>query len=113
MPDDHYIQLDSGPAKDSLSVSEARHVVRVTMLMEALDALHEIGMNPENKPGDRNVALKAVVDFASEAEGNDSKVIEKLRPEVARLLARKGKERDDAKAGIAKRLAAGDKDGKY
>lgn len=103
MPDELYVQLDSGPAKDSLSVAEARHVVRVRMLMEALDALHEIGMNPENRPNDRTSALKIVVDFAAEADGNDTRVLEKLRPEVARRLAKLGKARDDAKSGIAQR----------
>lgn len=103
MPDSELIALDAGPAKESLSVAEARHVVRERMLLEALDALHELGMNRENKPGDRIPALRILVEFAEGAEGSEGKLVTRLRPELARRLARLGKEQDDEKSGISKR----------
>ena len=83
--------LDVLDAEDrSVSVAEARHMARKTMLLKSLDQLFEIGMNVDNKPGDRIVALKYVVEFASEAQGNGTKQITKLSPEAARLIARLG-----------------------
>lgn len=104
---DRLVALDSGPSKDSLSIAEARHVVRERMLLEALDACHEIGMNPENRAADRVSALRVVIEFAEAAEGSEGKLLTRLRPEVARRLARIGKEQDDKAAGIAKRLTTG------
>lgn len=85
---DESIALDS--TDESISVAEARHMARAHMLVQALNALHEIGMNSDNKTADRNVALKFIVEFASEAQGNGGKTIGKLSPEAARLIAKLG-----------------------
>ena len=104
--EDKLIALDSQPAKDSPSVAEARHIVRERMLLAALDELFEIGMNRENKPSDRNTALRGVIEFAEGAEGTEGRLLARLRPEAARRLAKLGKDMSDEKAGIAKRTLA-------
>lgn len=74
----------------SLSVAQARHLARAKMLITALDNLYEIGLNPSVKAGDRVTALKEIVKFASEAQGEGSKRVEALSPEAARILLRLG-----------------------
>lgn len=91
------VALDSVPAKESLSVAQARHMVREHMLLEALEALHEIGMNPDNKPAERTTALRTIVEFAEGAEGTEGRLIARLKPEVARRLARLGKDQTNGR----------------
>lgn len=74
----------------SLSVAQARHLARAKMLIPALDNLFEIGLNVTVKPGDRVTALKEIIKFASEAQGEGTKTVDKLSPEAARLLIKLG-----------------------
>lgn len=84
-------ELTALDAEDkSKSVAEARHMVRKTMLLPALDKIFEIGMDPGNKPSDRYNALKFIVDFGAEAQGSGEKQISRLSPEAARLIAKFG-----------------------
>ena len=84
----------------SVSVAEARHMARVTMLLPALDAIFALGMNPQAKDGDRKDCLKFIVEFASEAQGGGSKQVGKLSPEAARLIAKLGLQKElNEKAG--------------
>lgn len=82
--------LDSQDAKDSASIAEARHLVRRHMLLENLNALNEIGMNPEQKTADRVVALRFLVEFAASAEGTGEKWAQKMSPKAALLIAKIG-----------------------
>lgn len=82
------VPLDSEDT--SISVAEARHAARRHMLVRALDALFELGMNPETKEAVRSNALQFIVNFASEAQGNGSAQIGKLSPAAARLIAKLG-----------------------
>jgi len=94
MPD-KLTALDSEDA--SVSVAEARHMVRKHMLLPALDALYEMGMNGQNRPADRHNCLKLIVEFAAEAQGSGSKTVGRLSPEVARYIAKLGIKNEIAK----------------
>lgn len=91
MPDnnDKLAVLDSEDR--SVSVAEARHMARANMLIPAMEALFQLGMNPETKEAVRANCLQFVVNFASEAQGGGSKQITKLSPEAAKLIARLGR----------------------
>src|SRR5262245_46727521 len=100
-----------------MSVAEARHMVRERMLLQALDELHTIGMNRDNRVSDRINALQFIVDFGAEAQGNGSKQVGKLSPAAARLIAKLGLNRGGVSPPQAEeqRLGSGgtegDKDG--
>lgn len=88
MEDGELVLLD---AEDkSLSVAQARHLARAKMLIPALDNLFEIGLNVAVRPGDRIMALREIVKFASEAQIEGTKTVDKLSPEAARLLLKLG-----------------------
>ncbi len=92
MPDeeDKLVALDSLKSSESLTVAEARHMVRTAFLIEDLNTLNLIGMDPEQKTSDRVAALIFLVKFAEGAEGTDHKFLKKLSPDVAKRIARLG-----------------------
>lgn len=77
MPDDN--------KKDPISVDEARHRVR-HLLPEILENLAEIQSNQENRPADRNMAIKLLLSFVSEIDG-DQKMPSKMSPKIAAQIA--------------------------
>ena len=87
-PSDSLVPLDSEDT--SISVAEARHMARKHMLVTALDALFELGMNTATKEAVRANALQFIINFASEAQGNGSQTVSKLSPAAARLIAKLG-----------------------
>lgn len=86
------------PADDKkaadVSVATLRNMVRKNQLQGIIDELHELGMNRENKPGDRIAALKLVLGFAEASEGTEDKVAGKLPAATAKILAKLGAQRD-------------------
>ncbi|MBK7864351.1 MAG: hypothetical protein IPJ65_38275 [Archangiaceae bacterium] len=93
MSDDSAIILDSAKGTESLSIAKARHLVRMYMLQNVLEALNAIGMNPEEKTADRNTALIFLAKFA-DGEGGDDKLVAKMTPKEAQLIARLGAQKN-------------------
>lgn len=79
--------------KDEKSVEELRQDAS-QWLPSILEALYDIGLSTENKPGDRVQALKLLKEFIEGADEKSTKAIMKLGPVVARKLARMGVAKD-------------------
>lgn len=80
-------------SEDEKTVEELRQGA-TRWLPSILEALYDIGLSADNKPGDRVQALKLLKEFVEGADEKATKSILKLGPSVARKLARMSVEKD-------------------
>ena len=99
MPDEDFkLELIERGEKEPMSIAEARFLAR-KFLPDILDGLMEISANRENKPSERTLAYKTLLEFATDVAENETKWLSKMSPRMAARLATMNKKDNDASQG--------------